>query len=207
MALDQPFVAFRFEVVLDLDQPTAGLESPLCEAAFAECDGLELTMATKTLEVGGVNDRQVHLIGPVTSGQLTLKRGMTSNLQLWQWFAQGTRPGSVLTAHGVVTVWSSDGSPGLQFNLTGCLPVKMRAPGLNAKGDAVAVEELSLVYEQLQVGLPGTGFGVSAGISASVSISAGIGVSGGASVGFEASAGLSASASFSAGTSVRGGIG
>ena len=36
--------AFRFEVVLDLDQPTAGLSSPLCDAAFAECDGLELTM-------------------------------------------------------------------------------------------------------------------------------------------------------------------
>ena len=56
MALDSPFIAFRFEVVLDLDKPKAGLSSPLCEAAFSECDGLELTMQTKTLEVGGVND-------------------------------------------------------------------------------------------------------------------------------------------------------
>src|SRR4051794_38815967 len=104
MALGSEFVAFRFEVVLDLDQPTAGLSSPLVDAAFAECDGLELTMQTKTLEVGGVNDRQIHLIGPVTSGQLTLKRGMTSNLQLWQWFSEGTKPGSVLTAHGQIAL-------------------------------------------------------------------------------------------------------
>ena len=51
MALDTPFIPFRFEVVLDLDTPSPGLESPLCEAAFAECDGLEMTMQTKTLEV------------------------------------------------------------------------------------------------------------------------------------------------------------
>ena len=45
-----PLTTFRFEVVLDLDQPVAGLKSPLCDAAFAECDGLEMTMEPKTVE-------------------------------------------------------------------------------------------------------------------------------------------------------------
>lgn len=190
MALDQPFIASRFEVVLDLDTATVGLASPLCDAAFAECDGLEVTMATKTLEVGGINDRQVHLIGPVTSGQLTLKRGMTNNLQLWQWFAQGTKPGSVLTAHGTITLWDADGTPGLEFSLTGCLPVRMRAPSLNARGEGgVAVEELGLVYEKLECSAPGGGFGLSVGVSASVSLSGGFSAGAGASIG--ASAGLS----------------
>jgi phage tail-like protein len=192
MALDSPFIAFRFEVVLDLDRPTAGLTSPLCEAAFSECDGLELTMQTKTLEVGGVNDRQIHLIGPVTNSQLTLKRGMTNNLQLWQWFSSGTKPGSVLTAHGQITLWDADGTPGIQFNLTECLPVRMRAPSLNAKGDGgIAIEELALVYSKLEVGPPGGGFGASIGLSAGVSVSAEAGIS--------ASAGVSASAGFSLG--------
>jgi phage tail-like protein len=195
MALGSEFVAFRFEVVLDLDEATAGLASPLVDAAFAECDGLELTMQTKTLEVGGVNDRQIHLIGPVTSGQLTLKRGMTSNLQLWQWFNQGTKPGSVLTAHGQITIWDTAGEPGIEFSLTGCLPVRLRAPSFNARGDAVAIEELSLVYEQLQVGAPGAGFGISAGIGVSV----GVGISAGVSVGASASVGFSASASVGVG--------
>jgi phage tail-like protein len=191
MALDQPFVAFRFEVVLDLDTPTSGLASPLCDAAFAECDGLELTMQTKTLEVGGVNDRQIHLIGPVTSGQLTLKRGMTNNLQLWQWFAQGTKPGSVLTAHGTITVWDAEGTPGLEVTLTGCLPVRMRAPSLNARAEGgVAVEELGLVYEKLDIGAPGGGFGLSVGIGASAGLSVGasVSLSAGASAGFSAGA-------------------
>jgi phage tail-like protein len=197
---DTPLTTFRFEVVLDLDQPTAGLESPLCDAAFAECDGLEMTMQPKTLEVGGVNDRQIHLIGPVTYGQLTLKRGMTSNLQLWQWFAQGTRPGSVLTAHGEITLWTADGAPAIQFTLNGCLPTRLRAPGFNARDGLVAIEELALVYQNVVTAAPG---GSPGGISigASVDFSAGVSVS--ASAGFSASASVGASA----GISVGGGFG
>ena len=153
--IDPPFPAFRFEVVLDLDHPTPDLASPLCDAAFAECDGLEMTMQTRTIAPGGRNDRQIHLIGPIGYGQLTLRRGMSRNLQLWSWFAQGTRPGSVLTAHGHITMWAADGTPAVRFTLTGCLPVKLRAPALNAREGLVAVEELGLVYEHLGTALPG----------------------------------------------------
>lgn len=191
MASEWPLSTFRFEVVIDLDNPTAGLDSPLCNAAFAECDGLEMTMQPKTLEVGGVNDRQIHLIGPVTYGQLTLKRGMTDNMQLWDWFAQGTRPGSVLTAHAEVTLWAADGTPAHKFTLLSCLPTKMRAPSLNARDGLVAIEEMTLAYEQLVVG---------SAASSGVSISAGF------SAGFSAGASVSASASFSASASVGGGV-
>jgi phage tail-like protein len=187
--MSAPFSTFRFEVVLDLDVPTPGLESPLCDAAFAECDGLDMTMEPKTVETGGVNDRQLHLIGPVKYGQITLKRGMTSNLQLWTWFAQGTQPGSVLSAHGQITMWGSDSAPVLQFTLEGCLPVRMRAPGLNAREGLVAVEELGLVCEKVSVALPGaSGLGLSAGASASFGASASVSASASASVGFSAGA-------------------
>lgn len=169
---DIPLTTFRFEVVLDLDTPSAGLTSPLCEAAFAEVDGLEATMQHKTLEVGGVNDRQLHLIGPVTYGTLTLRRGMTRSPQLWTWFARGTRPGSVLTAHGEVTMWDPDGTPALQFTLARCLPVRIKAPALNARDGLVAVEELSLVYDKLEIGVPGASTGASTGAPAGASASA-----------------------------------
>jgi phage tail-like protein len=171
---DTPFTAFRFEVVLDLDKPTADLAGPLCDAAFAECEGLEMTMQTRTLDVGGVNTGQVHLIGPVVHGQVTLKRGMTDNLQLWRWFIRGTRPGSVLRAHGRITMRAADGTPALDFRLTGCLPVKMRAPALNARDGLVAVEELGLVYEHLDITLPGEPVpGTAPGIPAAVSLAGG----------------------------------
>lgn len=187
-----PFTAFRFEVILDLDQPTAGLASPLCDAAFAECDGLEMTMEPKIVESASVTNRQQRLIGPMKYGQVTLKRGMTSNLQLWQWFAQ-TRPGSVLTAHGQITMWDADGTPVIQFTLQGCLPVKMRAPALNAREGLIAIEELGLVCEQFSVGPPGD-----SGLALGVGITAGAGLS--------ASTSLSVGASASAGLSISGGL-
>src|SRR6266545_7474814 len=67
-----------------------------------------------------VGERHGPAAAPHRSGevrQITLKRGMTSNLQLWQWFARGTRPGSVLTAHGQITMWDSAGTPAIQFTL------------------------------------------------------------------------------------------
>ncbi len=93
-----------------------------------------------------MNDRQIHLIGPVKFAQLTLKRGMTSNLQLWQWLAL-TAQGTVAPAAGTVTMWDADATPVVEFALDGCLPVRMRAPSLNAREGLVAVEELALVYE------------------------------------------------------------
>jgi len=216
---DAPFTAFRFEVVLDLEDPVGGLTSPLCEAAFAECDGLEMTMEPKTIESGGVNNRQIHLIGPVKFAQLTLKRGMTSNLQLWTWLAL-TAQGTVAPASGTVTMWDTDSAPVIEFALQKCLPVRMRAPSLNAKDGLVAVEELALVYETISVTAPGAGgagagaaVGVAAGLSASasagLSASASAGLSGSASAGVSGSLGalgVSAGLSASADVSVSGGI-
>lgn len=191
--MSNPLGVFNFEVLLDLDDALPGLSSPLCNGAFAECDGLELTMQPTTVEVGGMNDAQQHLIGKVSGGQLVLRRGLTSDLQLWTWFERGTKPGSVVTAHGRVTVMTATGEPALSFSLEGCLPVRIKAPSLQARGDQVAVEELALVYRRLQAGGPG---GLSAtasfGASASVSLSAGLSVSGGGAV----SVGAVASGSF-----------
>ncbi|MGA2828837.1 MAG: phage tail protein [Streptosporangiaceae bacterium] len=182
-----PFTAFRFEVVLDLENPVAGITSPLCDAAFAECEGLEMTMEPKTIESGGVNNRQIHLIGPVKFSQLTLKRGMTSNLQLWSWLALTAR-GTVAPASGTVTMWDTDSTPVIEFALQGCLPVRMRGPSLNAREGLVAVEELALVYETMSVTAAGTG-GLGAGTGAGIGVSAGF--SAGASAGASVSGGVS----------------
>ncbi|GAC1361315.1 MAG: hypothetical protein NVSMB32_00090 [Actinomycetota bacterium] len=194
--VESPFTTFRFEVLLDLAQPAPGLTSPLCNATFAECDGLEMTMEPKTVETGGRNGEQIHLVGPVKYGQLTLRRGMTANLQLWSWFALAGQPGHDSTAHGTVTMWDSGGTPVVTFALQECLPVKMRAPSLNAKEGLVAIEELGLVYRRLTVSAPGAsgvslglGISASAGVNVGASASASVAVSGGGE--FNASARLS----------------
>lgn len=193
-----PFTAFRFEVTLNLDEPPSGVTNPVCNAAFAECDGLEMSMEPKSYSQGGDNSQQVHLPGPATYSPLTLRRGMTTNIQLWSWLAYAAQPGHNARAQGVITLWNSDSSPALEFALKGCLPVKMRGPSMNASDGQVAIEELQLVYEVLEVRLPGR---AGAGIGIGISIGASAGFSAGVSAGASVSGGPGLSASVSAGAS------
>lgn len=203
--VDPPYTAFRFEVILNLDSLPPGVTNPVCNAAFAECDGLEMTMEPKTFREGGNNQEQHHLIGPTGYGQLTLKRGMTANLQLWSWFAAAGQTGRRSTAQGQVTLWDASGVPRVTFVLTNCLPVKMRGPSLNAKDGQIAIEEMQLVYSRMTVkpaGAAGAGLSFNAGFSVGASADLTAGFSAEASVNFNA--GASASASVSGGPGLSG---
>jgi phage tail-like protein len=142
-----PFTAFNFAV--EIVRSDAG--APLVGAAFAECDGLEMSMEVKTIREGGANDRQIRLAGPATVGQLTLKRGMTSDsFELWQWMSDSIAdPG--LRAEAEVVLLAADGAERARFVLSRCLPVKVKAPPMNGKDGAVAIEELHIAYESIAV--------------------------------------------------------
>jgi phage tail-like protein len=143
-----PFTAFNFAVEIVPD----GASAPLVSAAFAECDGLEMSMEVKTIREGGSNDRQIRLAGPATFGQLTLKRGMTeASFELWKWMSDSVAdPG--LRADAEVVIFAADGAQErARVVLQRCLPVKLKVPALNAKDGAVAVEELQLAYERFTV--------------------------------------------------------
>ncbi len=149
--IEVPFTTFRFSVEISV----SGVSTQLCEASFSECDGLEMTMEPKTIREGGNNSQQIHLAGPVSYGQLSLKRGMTSNFDLWDWFARVLQPGQKgLRADAVVKMWASDDTEGrkvqVSFVLTRCLPVKLKAPSLNAKDGLIAIEEMQIAYETLE---------------------------------------------------------
>jgi phage tail-like protein len=140
-----PFSAFNFSIEITKD----GDASPLCAAAFSDCDGLEASMEVKTIREGGANWRQLRLTGPLTFGNLTLKRGMTSTTDLWDWFDAISSDPS-LRASAVIVVLAADGTTErTRFVLERCVPVKVKAPALNAKDGTVAIEELQLAYESM----------------------------------------------------------
>ena len=143
----RPFTTFRFLVEVKVD----GISDRLCGATFSEVDGLEMTMEPKTIREGGNNTVAVHLVGPVSYGQLTLKRGMTPNFDLWKWFARVTSPGyrGVRSRVEIVVVSSDGTTEDARFIADGCLPTKLKAPPLNAKDGQVAIEEMQVVYQSL----------------------------------------------------------
>lgn len=183
-----PFTSFRFEVILNLNKPMNGLSNPVCNAAFAECSGLEMSMTPKSFNEGGANQVQTHLKDKVTYGQLSLNRGMTASKHLWVWMEAAGTPGVDARASGTIKMLNPDGSTAAVFKLFDCLPVSLRGPHMNASSSEVAVEEMTITYGRLTNG-------DSAGAGGSVSFSAGFGV------------GVNAGASFSAGGSISAGAG
>jgi phage tail-like protein len=145
-----PFTAFNFAVEIEVPD----IAPRVCHAAFSECDGLEMTMEVKTIREGGNNGRQIRLSGPLSFGQLTLKRGMTASFDLWDWFNR-TVSDPALRADAEVVLFAPDGqTERVRFALARCVPVKLKAPALNAKDGMVAIEELQLAYESLTLKPP-----------------------------------------------------
>lgn len=140
-----PFTSFNFSVEIRVE----GVSDQVCNASFSECDGLEMSNEVKTIREGGNNGSQVRLAGPMSFGQLTLRRGLTANFDLWDWVGALLLDPS-LRADADVVLLADDGlTKRAAFRLTRCIPVKLKAPTLNAKDGAVAVEELQLAYESL----------------------------------------------------------
>jgi phage tail-like protein len=151
--METPFSGFHFAVEIVVP----GFSEPVCNAAFAECDGLDMRMQVRTIREGGDNSRQIHLAGPVTHSNLRLRRGMTRSFDLWEWFARTTEAGGsgLRSTRAVVQILDADTfNPLVRFVLDRCLPVHLKGPALNAMSGAIAVEELELAYESLRVEQP-----------------------------------------------------
>jgi phage tail-like protein len=152
-----PFTAFNFSV--EISVPFMG-PNLLCNAAFSDCDGLDMTMDVKTIREGGNNTQQIRMVGAVTYGQVTLKRGMTNSFDLWDWFdaQQNANPSQLrndVRASVEVVVIAADRTTELvRFVLKKCLITKLKAPVLNAKDGIVAIEEMQLSYESMTLKRP-----------------------------------------------------
>jgi hypothetical protein len=84
-----------------------------------------------------------------------------------------------LRADAEIVLLAADGQAvQARFVLSRCLPAKLKAPTLNARDGGVAIEELQLAYEALEL-KPGDagGVGAGAGLAMGVAPVAAVGVS------------------------------
>jgi len=147
----EPFTAFAFAVELRLP----GSDQPLCEAAFSACDGLELRREILRAR-DGADPTGVRLLpGAESFGNVTLRRGMTSSFDLWDWWER-VRRGQAARATCDIVVLSPDlAQERVRFRLYRCLPAKITGPALNAAGNDIAIESLELACEGVDVVRPG----------------------------------------------------
>ncbi len=148
------FVPFRFKVSLHRSDNN----ELLCAGYFSEVTGFELTMEPKAIKEGGRNWGEHQRSGAVKFAPMSLKRGVTSVNDLWAWFDITTRQSQYgQRLSGEITVLGNpnpEENPVMVWKLTGVLPVKFKGPDLNSTASQVAIEEVQLVHEGLELQRP-----------------------------------------------------
>ena len=152
-----PINVFNFEVIffedpLDSDDESSS-DVQMCSGAFSECTGLEATMEPKVIKEGGRNYGPAQRVGPVTFATVILKRGMTTNGDLWDWFERVTQGDYAyrLGAHILIKDGAQSETPVMEWKLTNVLPLKFVSASMNAKATDVGIEELHLAHEGLSL--------------------------------------------------------
>ena len=141
MARIDPYAGYNFSVELD----------GITRAGFRECSGLETSQNAGEYREGTDKNLSVRKIpGLNTYGDVTLSRGFTSDSKLWEWRQKAMR-GTVERHNVSITLLDDQGNPRITWNLFECWPRTWTGPSLNATSDEVAVEQLTLVCERVEV--------------------------------------------------------
>lgn len=122
-------------------------------ASFSECGGLGVQVKKNVIHEGGVNNQQRIYLGQTDFTDVTLKRGLTDRQDFWEWLTElfdETKPVSRRNVN--ILLFDRSGETMMSWTLIGAIPVGWKTPALQADGNAVAIEELTLAYESLRLG-------------------------------------------------------
>jgi phage tail-like protein len=144
---ERPYVQFNFLV----DLGTGNTDGP--EAGFQEVSGIGMEVTVSEYRTGNARENSVMKItGMNKSTDVTLKRGVIGSLNLYNWLHQ-IRMGDQKQLRTVTVQMQNEDHSAvvLTWKLMRARIIKHTSGPLNAKGGDVAMEELVLAYERLEM--------------------------------------------------------
>jgi phage tail-like protein len=138
---DNPYGAFNFMVDLGGGQ----------EVEFAEVTGLGMEIAEAEYRAGTDKRNAVRkLPGLHKVADVTLKRGVVGSTDVFDWI-RAVSQGAIDRRSVVITLLDETRSPVMRWKLHNAWPKKYEGPALNAAGNEVAIESLTLTSEGIEV--------------------------------------------------------
>ena len=144
---DRPYVQFNFLV----DLGTGNTDGP--EAGFQEISGIGMDVTVAEYRNGNERINAVRKItGLNRVNDVTLKRGVIGSLNLYQWLNDIRNGSSNAMRTVTIQLQNEDHSAVVQtWKLLNARIIKHTSGPMNAKGTDVAVEEMVLAYERLEM--------------------------------------------------------
>jgi phage tail-like protein len=133
-----PYKVFKFRVEID----------GLIVAAFSEVSGLESETTVVEYRTGADHVMR-KLPGLTKYPNIVLKRGITDDMELWNW-RKRIVDGNPDRRNGSIVLQDDQGQDKVRWNFYDGWPCKYDGPNLNAKSNDVAIETLELAHEGLE---------------------------------------------------------
>lgn len=143
---NNPYGDFSFQVALHGDDQAAP-----GEASFADVSGPEGSLVEYRNGSEDIRGRKLPGLKKFTN--LTLRRGIVSDLAFWNWILQGMS-GNVRRHDGTIVLREPNGDEVMRWTFKRAWPTKWRGPGLTAKDGEIAIESLEIQHEGLSVDGP-----------------------------------------------------
>jgi phage tail-like protein len=137
---EDPLVGFNFSI--DVGGAVKGY--------FTEVAGLG--SENEIIEQKVVNEKGVEVVlkipGRLKWGDITLKRGITSNMDLWDW-RKKVEEGKVKDArkNGSIVMYNQELKEAARWNFINAWPSKISGPAPKSDGNEIGIEELTIVHE------------------------------------------------------------
>ena len=143
---DYPYPQFNFLVDLG-----TGSDGP--QAGFQECSPIEVTVNVIEYRNGNDKENTVRKItGLNKTTDVTLKRGVIGALDLYNWFDQIRNGDQTALRNVTIQLLNEDHTAvALTWKLHRARIVRYSSGPLNARGNDVVIEELTLAYERLEM--------------------------------------------------------
>jgi phage tail-like protein len=144
---ERPYVQFNFLV----DMGTGSTDG--VEAGFQEVSGLGMEIAVAEYRNGNEKENSVRKMSALTkTTDITLKRGIIGSLTLYQWLDQIRNGDQAALRTVVIQLQSEDHTASVMtWKLLRARLTKYTSGPLNAKGADIAMEEMTLSYERMEL--------------------------------------------------------
>jgi phage tail-like protein len=136
---NDPFTSFNF--IVDIQGMKAG---------FAEVGGLSTETDIIEYREGNEDITVRKMPGKRKYANLTLKRGFTNSKDLWEW-RKKVMDGKTQRLPGTITLLDEARKPAMVWKFYEGWPSKWAGPAFNAKNNEVAIEEMDVCIEGLEL--------------------------------------------------------
>jgi phage tail-like protein len=133
-----PFNNYNFTVEID----------GITRAGFHECTGFNSAIDVIEHREGGAIS-PLKLPGQTKYGNITLRRGVTDDTDLYRWHLNAAS-GTIDRRNGSVVLRDRTGAEQARWNFFAAWPLRWEGPALNAESNDVAIEALELAVERLE---------------------------------------------------------